>query len=161
MDITTKSPTQKFQYPRICFLRSFNMGRFLASTSSKTCLLRPGRRPITIAWKVSKYGGFPGPYFPAFELNTEYFVSFRIQSECSKIRTRKNSVSGHFSHSVCQKKLPYLDTFHVVLVSVLSQNLFRCLTFRTFYFPFLLRIIWGEEWRTLWTNLQRFANKTM
>ena len=53
-----------------------------------------------IAWKVSKYGVFSGLYFPAFELNTEkYVVSFRIQYECEKIRTRKNSVFGHFSRS--------------------------------------------------------------
>ena len=52
------------------------------------------------AWEVSKYGDFSGPYFPAFRLNTErYFVSLRIQSECGKIRTRKNSISGHFSRS--------------------------------------------------------------
>ena len=36
------------------------------------------------AWKVSKYGVFSGPYFPAFELNTH------------------------------QKKIPYLDTFYAV-----------------------------------------------
>ena len=36
----------------------------------------------------------------AFGLNTEiYFVSLRIQSECGKIRIRKNSVFGHFSRS--------------------------------------------------------------
>ena len=29
----------------------------------------------------------------------EYYVSFRIQSECGKIRTRKSSVFGHFSRS--------------------------------------------------------------
>ena len=41
------------------------------------------------------------PYFPAFGLNTErYFVSLHIQPECGKIRTRKNSVFGHFSRSV-------------------------------------------------------------
>ena len=51
-------------------------------------------------WKVSKYEGFSGPYFPGFGLNTEkYGVSFRIQSECRKIRIRKNSVFGHFSRS--------------------------------------------------------------
>ena len=50
---------------------------------------------------MSKYGFFSCPYFPAFELITErYFVSLRIQSECGKIQTRKNSVFGHFSHSV-------------------------------------------------------------
>ena len=52
------------------------------------------------AWKVYKWGVFSGPYFPAFELNAErYFLSFRIQSECWKIRTRKNSLFGHFSRS--------------------------------------------------------------
>ena len=40
------------------------------------------------------------PYFPAFGLNTErYEVPFRIQPDCVKIRTRKNSVFGHFSSS--------------------------------------------------------------
>ena len=50
------------------------------------------------AWKVSKYWVFSGPYFLA------YGVSLRIQSECGKIRTRKNSVFGHFSRSVCMKQ---------------------------------------------------------
>ena len=107
--------------------------------------------------KVSKYGVFSGPYFPAFGLNMDQkklriwtlltqcdfkkmsircsylsvfsqnvgkyepektlyldtfnavwlkenvhkiFVSLRIQSKCWKIRTRKNSVFGHISHSV-------------------------------------------------------------
>ena len=57
-------------------------------------------------WKVSKYGVISGPYFPAFEVNTErYEVSLRIHSECGKIQTRNNSVFGHFSRSdtVCYK----------------------------------------------------------
>ena len=52
------------------------------------------------ARKVSKYGVFSGPCFPAFGLNKErYSVSLRIRSECRKIRIRKNSVFGHFSLS--------------------------------------------------------------
>ena len=52
------------------------------------------------ARKVSRHGVFSGPYFPAFGLNKErYSVSLRIQSECGKIRTRENSVFGHFSRS--------------------------------------------------------------
>ena len=40
------------------------------------------------------------PYFPAFGLNTDgYGLPLRIQSEYWKIRTRKNSVFRHFSHS--------------------------------------------------------------
>ena len=51
------------------------------------------------AWKVSKYGVFSSPYFPEFGLNTErHGVSLRIQSECGKIRTRKNSVFEQFMH---------------------------------------------------------------
>ena len=48
--------------------------------------------------KESKYGVFFGPYFPAFGLNTErYGVSPRIQYECGKIRTRKDSLFGYFT----------------------------------------------------------------
>ena len=55
---------------------------------------------LITAWKVSKYGVFSSPYFPAFGLDTErYGVSLRIKSECGKIRSRK---------------IPYLDTFHAV-----------------------------------------------
>ena len=50
------------------------------------------------AWKVSKYGAFCDSYFPVFRLNTK-IVNIRIQSEYRKIRTRKNSVFGHFSRS--------------------------------------------------------------
>ena len=55
---------------------------------------------LLTTWKVSKYRAFSGPYFLAFGLYTErYGVSLPIQSECGQIRTRKNSVFGHFSHS--------------------------------------------------------------
>ena len=43
---------------------------------------------------------FSGPCFRVFGLNTQiYSVNLRIQSEYRKIRTRKNSVFGHFSHN--------------------------------------------------------------
>ena len=49
---------------------------------------------------MPKYGVFSGTYFPVFGLKTEIFsVNLRIQSEYKKIRTRKNSVFGHFSRS--------------------------------------------------------------
>ena len=38
-------------------------------------------------------------------IQTEYRVSLRIQSKCGKIRTRINSVFGHFSRSVVDNKL--------------------------------------------------------
>ena len=50
---------------------------------------------------LSKYGDFSGLYFPLFGLNTEiYSVNLGIQSEYGKIRPRKTSVFGQFSHSV-------------------------------------------------------------
>ena len=50
--------------------------------------------------KMSKKGVFSGPYFPAFEMNTErYFVLLRIQSKCGKYGPEKT---------------PHLDTFHTV-----------------------------------------------
>ena len=56
---------------------------------------------IRTAWRVSKCVVFSGPYFPVFGLNMErYPVSLCIQSECRKMRTRKNSLFGHFSSSV-------------------------------------------------------------
>ena len=55
---------------------------------------------LITARKVSKYGVFSSPYFPAFGLDAErYGVSLRIKSECGKIRSRK---------------IPYLDAFHAV-----------------------------------------------
>ena len=50
---------------------------------------------------MSKYRIFSGPYFSVFGLNTEiYGVNLGAQSEYRKIRTRKNSLFGHFSRSV-------------------------------------------------------------
>ena len=47
-------------------------------------------------WKVSKYGVFSGPYFPAFGLNTEIYLFSRN--------------AGKYG----PEKTPYLDTFHAV-----------------------------------------------
>ena len=70
-------------------------------------LLNKTRKPnmnlknTSTGWKVSQYGVFSSPYFLVLGLNTvRYSVSLRIQLECGKIRTRKNSVFGHFSPSV-------------------------------------------------------------
>ena len=82
-------PLQMKSYPplKICFISGYNFQKFRIAIG-------------TTAWKVSKYEVFSGPYFPIFGLNTEiYGVNLRIQSEYRKIRTRKNSVFGHFSRS--------------------------------------------------------------
>ena len=61
-------------------------------------------RAITV-WKVSKYGVISGPYFPVLRLNMEiYGVSLRIQFEYREIRTRNNSVFGHFSRSAIRSR---------------------------------------------------------
>ena len=49
---------------------------------------------------MSKYGVFSDLCFPVFGLNAKiYGVNLCIQSEYRKIRTRKNSVFGHFLRS--------------------------------------------------------------
>ena len=54
---------------------------------------------------------FPGPYFPAFELNRErYGVFLRIQSECGKIGTL---------FTKCGKRHSYMSR---------ASQLFSCLT---------------------------------
>ena len=55
---------------------------------------------LLTAWKVSRCRVIYGLYFPVFGLNTEiYGVNLSSQSEYRKIRTRNNSVLGHFSRS--------------------------------------------------------------
>ena len=85
------------------------------------------------AWKVSKYGVISGPYFPVFGLNADiYFVNLCIQSEYRKIRTRNNSVFGHFSHSISilfWKKLwcKWLQKVCMLLVKIESNSRFYIL----------------------------------
>ena len=53
---------------------------------------------------------FSDPYFPVFGLNTEiHNANLRIQSEYRKIRTRKNSVFGHFSRGVANCRSPEIS----------------------------------------------------
>ena len=54
---------------------------------------------IITGGKVPKYGDISDPYFPVFGMNTEiYSVNLRIQCKYRKIRTRNNSIFGHFSY---------------------------------------------------------------
>ena len=50
------------------------------------------------AWKVSKYGNFSSPYFPAFVLNKISYLSVFSPN------------AGKYG----PEKTPYLDTFHTV-----------------------------------------------
>ena len=57
---------------------------------------------LLTAWKVSKYGFFSGPHFPAFGLNTErYGVCTTFEKLSLQIRTRINHV--------IKNKLPYCN----------------------------------------------------
>ena len=66
---------------------------------------------------------FSGPYFSAFGLNTErYLVSLHVQSECGKMRTKKNSVFAHFSRSddVCNLlSIQKLEDFTFMFLNLL------------------------------------------
>ena len=82
---------------------------------------------------MSKYGVFSGPYFPVFGLNTEiYGVNICIQSEYRKIRTRKNSVFGHFSRSA--SKLSHGESLSCVL----------CVSFHLNYFLVVLYMLYSH-----------------
>ena len=100
--------------------------------SKKTCVILGlygflwiSREDCTV-WKVSKYAVFSRLYFPTFGLNTErYEVSIRIQSQCGKIRSRKNSVFGHFSCSVWGNEYILWERnlfFYMKLVSLMCQS---------------------------------------
>ena len=85
--------------------------------------------------KISKYGVISGPNFPAFGLNTEiYSLNLRIRSDYRKIRTRNNSVFGHFSRSenTSQGKL---ICPHIYLQRAFGTGLLSLEKLRSTYFP--------------------------
>ena len=62
---------------------------------------------------MSKYGVISGPYFPVIGLNTEIYFEF-IQFECRTIRTKNNSVFGHFSRTVKPLKSAVISLGNIV-----------------------------------------------
>ena len=84
------------------------------------CLKRVGISYLTVckfgkritAWKVSKHWVFSGPYFPVFGLNAAG-LNLRIQFKYRKIRTRENSVFGHFSRSEQTKKVKSISLYFI------------------------------------------------
>ena len=82
-------------------------------------------------WRVKsvRIRSFSGPYFPAFGLNTKrYSVSLRIQSECTKIRTRKtpNTDTFYAVNRLCQRNLLISQFFFINIFmfgSVFQVNL--------------------------------------
>ena len=83
---------------------------------------------FTHSMKSVLYGVFFWSVFSVFWLNTDiYIVNIRIQSEYGKMRTTKNSIFGHFLHSVTLQDciLTYLYSHQVLGRNVLGETSFR------------------------------------
>ena len=88
-----------FQFLKISYCNSFVKRTFTLQLHFSIFLINQADVRTT-AGKLSKYGVCSGRYFPVLGLNTKvYVVNLRIQPKYQKIRTRKNSVLGHFSRS--------------------------------------------------------------
>ena len=87
-----KAFVKPLKYPRVGRVKYFP----LMSNLTNHIIIKFIRHSNT-AWKVFKYGVFSDPYF--FCIQSEFGLNLRIQSEYRKIRTKKNSVFGHFSRS--------------------------------------------------------------
>ena len=119
------------------------------------------------AWKVSKYRVFFFLYFPVFRLNTEiYSVNLRIQSECRKIRIRKDSVFGHISRGdlvltlSCRKIFSRIITFVSLKLSFDVANRAKAIPLYLFKndYQYVSLIFWIME--LIFTNVpiqQTFA----
>ena len=120
-----KSLLTDFVFFNLCFMREHFLPfdhNHTISTKRSICA------EVAIAWKVSKYEVIFGVYFHIFRLNTEtYSVNVRIQSEYRKIRTRNNSILGHFS---CSVYVYYLQLFGMDNISnwleILSKSCNVC-----------------------------------
>ena len=49
---------------------------------------------IDTAWKVSKYGVIPGPYFPVLGLNTEIYLYVNVRFIVADIPVKKQPSRG-------------------------------------------------------------------
>ena len=81
---------------------------------------------------------FSDLYFLVFGLNTEiYGVNLPIQSECRKIRTRKNSVFQNFSRSAPSFNWSKVENSKVSITSKIS---FWLIGFQTYSFKILIQM---------------------
>ena len=79
------------------------------------------------AWNVQ----IPSFFWSVFShIRTEYSVSHRIQSECKKIWTRKNSVYGRLARSDILSKFRCMLNY-IVLIFFLDCFIVLCLRFYT------------------------------
>ena len=90
----------------ICSCNSFAKVKFGLNTTFNLHNSQPA--VLIHCVKSLRIRSLSGRYFPAFGLNTErYSFSLCVQSECSKIRTRKT---------------PNMDTFRAVIILYLEIN---------------------------------------
>ena len=81
-------------------------------------------RKMCTAWKVSKYGDFLVCVFPYSDCKI-YWVNLHIHSEYGKIRTRKISVFGHFSHSLKIKNVVSLQKTSRCFINSMCHSFFE------------------------------------
>ena len=106
------SPSRDSSLPRKYMLSLFTATQI---RGHKRHLIEEVIDPLTFHRHCAKsvnIRSFFGPHFPTFGLNTEKYSSLRIQSECGKIRTRKNLNMNTF-HAV-------RDCFHRTECEVLT-----------------------------------------
>ena len=112
------------------------------------------------AWKVYKYGVISGSCFLIFGLNTEiYFVNLRIQSEYTKIRTRNNSVFGHFSRSVRFNHLLELNHLMLSLVAKIGRRQTELLKHNYYHNSFLKSCYWRCFIKKEFLNISQFLQE--
>ena len=69
----------------------------------------------------------------------DWRVNLRIQSEYRKIGTRKNSIVGHFSCSVYNRRVSHIS---VISACLLWRDLFRVFMFNNHKYNYNCNLIW-------------------
>ena len=121
LDINWVEKKQSLSYDKNTFMNSIVN---LESISFKYCFWRT-------AWKVSKYGVFSGPYFPAFGLNTE-----RYSSRSDGQHNFSNTVVKHFAFMLedCLQNFDFIHLDYLILVEIMHhQNELLFLIFLNLY----------------------------
>ena len=106
-----QNPAKHLRLNVLQLLTIFSKRSFLGISKGSESVYLIRNRKLLLHEKY-EYGIFRGPYFPEFELNMEtYKCNFRILSKYEKKRTKKASVFGHFSQSVCIRTYATLPLF--------------------------------------------------
>ena len=83
---------------------------------------------ITHCMKNVRVWSFSGPYFPAFGLNTErYGIFLRIQTECSKIWTRKTPNADAFQAATSSLNFSLTNELSLQVVKLIPDIMLHAL----------------------------------